>query len=67
MAPKRTITYDGKTYKVKSDNIEIPNLDTLDRFAALIWLNQNTYKRGHSTRRPNSLAGLGDAIKVSPK
>lgn len=61
---KRIVVYDGRTYKVKSDSIEIPDLDAGDRMAALIWLNRNTYRRGHSTKAPNPLAGLGGAIRM---
>lgn len=61
--PKRTVTYDGQTYKVKSDKIEIPDLDTLPRLEALQWLCQHTYPRGYS--KPNPLAGLGDAISLT--
>jgi hypothetical protein len=64
VSAKRRVEFDGKIYAVKNDKIEIPDLASLDRIAALIWLNQNTYKRGHTTRKPNPLAGLGDAINV---
>jgi hypothetical protein len=65
MSVKRTVTYDGKTYKVRKDNIEIPDLDSMERMAALVWLNQETYASGAGTRtRPNPLAGLGDAIRL---
>jgi hypothetical protein len=62
---KRTVTYDGKSYKVKSDTIELPGLDSMSRTAALTWLCRHTYPRGYS--RPNPLAGLGDAISVTAK
>jgi hypothetical protein len=65
MSTKRTVTYDGKTYKVRKDSIEIPDLDAMTRIGALCWLNQETYATGAGTRtRLNPLAGLGDAIKV---
>lgn len=65
MTAKRTVTYDGRTYKVRKDSIAIPDLGAMERMAALIWLNQETYATGPGTRtrRPN-LTGLGDAITV---
>jgi hypothetical protein len=60
---KRSVTYDGTTYKVRSDQAEIPDLGAMDRMAALFWLNQNTYGRGTNHRRPSpNIAGL--ALKV---
>lgn len=63
---KPAVTYDGKTYKVKSRKTPIPDLAAMDRMAALIWLNEHTYPRGNGLRtKPNPLAGLGDAIKLT--
>ena len=62
---KRTVTYDGSTYKVRSDKVDIPDLDNMDRFAALQWLIRETYARGYS--RPNPLAGMGGIVSVSVK
>ena len=65
MAAKRTVTYDGQSYKVRKDSIVIPDLDAMERMAALSWLNQETYATGSGTRsRPVNLRGLGDAISV---
>lgn len=65
MTAKRTVTYDGNMYKVRSDKATIPDLEAMDRMAVLIWLNQNTYGRGTNHRRPApNLAGLGAAIEV---
>lgn len=65
MTAKRTVTYDGNTYKVRKDSIPIPDLDAMERMAALIWLNQETYASGRGTRsRPNPLAGMGEALTV---
>lgn len=61
---KREVTYCGATYKVRRDDVEIPDLHTMERIPALMWLVQNTYGKGRSNRRPNPLAGLGDAITV---
>lgn len=62
---KRVVEYDGKTYKVRKDNIEIPDFDSMGRMAVLVWLNQETYASGVGTRsQPNPLAGLGDAIRL---
>lgn len=65
MASKRSVTYDGKTYKVKSDKIEIPDFTTMSRTAALTWMCQHTYARGYS--KPNPLAGLGDVISFTAR
>lgn len=66
MAAKRTVTYGGRTYKVRKDKIEIPDLDAMTRIAALVWLNEETYPTGAGTRtRPNPLAGMGGAIRVN--
>ena len=63
---KPEVTYDGKTYKVRSSKTEIPDLASMDRMAALIWLNENTYARGNGIRtRPNPLAGMGGAIGLT--
>lgn len=64
---KRTVAYDGNQYKVKSNKIDIPDLASLDRMSALYWLNQNTYKRGYSTKRLSPLTGFGGAISVGVK
>lgn len=66
--PMPTVTYDNRTYKVRSRKTGIPDLQSMDRMAALIWLNRNTYPTGAGTRtRPNPLAGLGDAISFQAK
>jgi hypothetical protein len=51
---KRTVTFHGTTYKVRSNRIELPDLEAMGDFAALTWLIQNTYPRGTSHRRPQS-------------
>lgn len=60
--PKREVEWDGRYYKVRSDKIEIPDLKSISRFAALTWLCRETYPTGYS--RPNPLAGFGGAIAV---
>jgi hypothetical protein len=60
--PKRYVEWDGSTYAVRSNKIEIPDLKAMPRFAALQWLISHTHPRGYS--RPNPLAGFGGAIKV---
>lgn len=66
MSAKRTVTYDGKSYKVRSDKTEIPDFEAMPRLHVLVWLNQNTYATGSGTRTPAkpNLAGLGDAIRL---
>ena len=61
---KPTVAYDGNTYTVRSRRTEIPDLAAMDRMAALVWLNQNTYAKVNH-RKPNPLAGLGDVISVN--
>lgn len=61
--PKREVTYDGNTYKVRSDTIEIPNFNEMGRFEALQWMCRHTYGRGYST--PNPLQGIGSAIRLT--
>ncbi len=57
--PKPVIEYDGQTYSARKYDIEVPDLDSLSRLEALIWLNQYTCKRGHSTKAPEpNLCGL---------
>lgn len=64
--PKPTVTYEGRTYKVRSHKTEIPDLGSIGRAGALIWLNQNTYARGTGLRtKPNPLAGMGDVIGLT--
>lgn len=64
MTAKRTVTYDGKTYKVRKDKIEIPDLDAMTRMEALCWLVAETYPLGTNHRRLNPLAGMGGAIRL---
>lgn len=65
MSVKRTVTYNGKTYKVRKDTIEIPDLEKMTRIGALCWLNAETYPTGYGIRTaPEPLDGIGDAIKV---
>jgi hypothetical protein len=47
-----TVTYDGKTYKLRSRKTEVPDLAGMTRIGALTWLLQNTYPRGTNHRRP---------------
>lgn len=57
--PKPTVIYGDTVYKVRSHKTEVPNLDAMDRMAALMWLNRNTYPRGTNNRRPRpNLSGL---------
>ena len=61
--PKPTVWYDGNTYKCRSYTVEIPDLDSMERLAALGWICRNTYPTGYS--KPNPLAGLGGVVSVS--
>ena len=64
---KREISYDGNTYKVRSDKIEIPDFTMMERLAVLLWLNRNTYPRGYSRRTSNPLQGFDGAISLSAR
>ena len=65
MAAKRSVTYRGRTYKVRKDKIEIPDLEAMSRHEALTWLIQETYPLGTNHRRPNPLAGMGGVISLN--
>lgn len=65
--PKRTVTYDGTAYKVKSDKVEIPDFEQLGRMGTLVWLNRHTYRRGPRPTDAVDLRGLGSAINVVVK
>lgn len=59
---KRTVSYDGKRYKVRSDTIELPDFDQMERIAILQWLCRHTYARGY--RKPVPLQGIAGAITL---
>jgi hypothetical protein len=60
-----TVTYGGTTYKLRSRKTEVPDLDAMDRLGALMWINQNTTRRGAGINtRPNPLRGLGAVLNV---
>lgn len=62
--PKPKVEYDGQVYSCRSYNVEIPDLAAMTRTAALLWLIQNTVKRGHSTKPPApNLAGLTMVVR----
>jgi hypothetical protein len=63
MSPRRTVTFDGQMYKVRSTKVEIPDLAAMTRIEALVWLNQNTYRRGYSKAR-SPLEGMGAALTL---
>lgn len=52
---KRTVRFHEFTYKVRSNRIEIPDLEAMNEFAALTWLIQHTYARGTNHRLPAPL------------
>ena len=57
--PKPTVEYDGQVYSCRSYNVEIPDLSAMSRTAALVWLIQNTVKRGYSSKpAPVNLGGF---------
>lgn len=56
-----TVEYDGKTYSLLRRDTVVPNLQTMDRIAALVWLTQNTKARGYQ-RPVNPLKGYGGTV-----
>ena len=60
--PKREVSYDGSTYKVRSDKIVIPDFTQMQRFEVLSWLCRHTYARGYS--KPAALAGFAGAVSL---
>lgn len=62
--PMPTVEYDGSIYKLKSRKIQIPDLNSMSRIEALLWLNANTYARGYS-KPLNPLRGYGNAITIT--
>ena len=61
-----TVEYGGEIYKLKSRNIEVPDLCNMDSLAALVWLNRNTWPRGYQ-KSPDPLTGMGGAITFSKR
>lgn len=59
---KREVTYDGSTYKVRSDKTAIPDFTQMQRLEVLTWMCRHTYARGYS--KPSLLQGIGSAIKL---
>jgi hypothetical protein len=63
MADRRTVTFDGQSYKVRSTKIDIPDFDSMNRMAVLAWLNRHTYPRGYSRAR-SPLEGMGEVLNL---
>ncbi|WP_132830831.1 hypothetical protein [Mycobacteroides abscessus] len=62
--PKPVVEYGGQIYSARKYDIEVPDLDSMSRLEALVWLNQNTCKRGHSTKAPEpNLRGLTMVVR----
>lgn len=55
---KPTVTYNGSTYKLKSNKIEIPDLQLMSNLAALVWINQNTIARGYTKKEDIRIGGF---------
>ena len=45
-----TVTFNDRTYKVRSRKTEIPELAAMDEMAALVWLLRSTYPTGTNRR-----------------
>lgn len=50
--PMPTVEFEGKSYSLRSRSIAAPDLGKMDKISALIWLNQNTTRRGFEKARP---------------
>ena len=61
--PFPSITFEGKVYKLKRHNLEVPKLEEMERMAALMWLNQNTWPRGYQ-KPAHPLTGIGGAVTI---
>jgi hypothetical protein len=62
--PKPKIWYDGKLYSCRRYDVEIPDLDSMPRTNALVWLIQNTTKRGYSSKPPEvNLGGISLVVR----
>jgi len=60
--PLPKIEWNGLLYSLKSHKTPVPDLKSMDRMSAILWLNRNTRASGYS--KANPLAGLGGIIKV---
>ena len=61
--PKPTVEYEGVTYSCRRYNVEIPDLTAMTRIEALVWLNQNTVKRGYSRDPGVNLYGIALEVR----
>lgn len=52
------MTYNGSTYKLRSNKIEVPELELMDSLAALVWINQNTIARGYTKKEDIRIGGF---------
>lgn len=58
MSARPTVTYEGKTYSLRSTKTDIPDLDAMSRMGALVWLNRYTVARGYSRRTSVALPAI---------
>lgn len=58
---KRTVTYRGVSYSVRSNRIEIPDLEGMTPSAAAAWLTRHTYG---SARRAAGRGAPGRRVEV---
>lgn len=64
MASKPRVTFEGCEYAVRSASTQIPDLKSMSRIEALMWLNRHTYHKGTNHRRPTpNLRGLTVTIR----
>lgn len=63
------IQYDGRIYSARTYDVQVPDLDSLTRLEALVWLNQNIqagpFHEGCNTqsRRPDTDSSITGAFK----
>lgn len=48
--PKPRVSYRGRSYTCRRWKVEVPDLDSMDHTAALMWLNQHTIPTGRGIR-----------------
>jgi hypothetical protein len=61
--PMPTVDYNGKTYSLLSRDTQAPDLQAMDRIAALVWLTRNTKAKGYQ-RATNPLTGYAGTVST---
>lgn len=58
MTARPTVTFEDRTYSLRSSKTEIPDLASMTRLHALVWLNRHTVARGYSRKGAEQLPGI---------